>query len=347
MKNCIHSILIVKTSSLGDIVQAFDVLPELKMHFPDAQIDWAVEAPFASIVKAHPLISRPIVLNTKKGKEFFAGIKLLRKEKYDLIFDLQGNCKSGLITWASRGKVIVGYGFRSVREWPNVLSTNVRFNISKAINIRLFYTGLIQAYCGSSLNKVSVNPRFSIEGKERIKIEEILQRTGPFQKIMVCLGSKWANKQLKLETLIEFLQKIDAQMEAAFLFVWGNEEEKAAVESIAGNLKRGIVVDKLALPTWQNLMDEVDQIIAVDSSALHFAATTNTPSFSIFGPTSATVFKPPGEKHTFIQGKCPYGKVFEKQCPLLRTCPTGACIKDLTSDMLFDSFFKLVEIKKD
>ena len=99
-----------------------------------------------------------------------------------------------------------------------------------------------------------------------------------------------------------------------------------------------VVVDRLPLPTWQNLMDEVDLVIAVDSSALHLCGTTSTPSFSIFGPTSQRVFKPMGERHFAVQGSCPYGRTFEKQCPVLRSCPTGACIKELTVEELFEAF---------
>ena len=155
---------------------------------------------------------------------------------------------------------------------------------------------------------------------------------------MVCPGSKWVNKQLKAETLIAFLKKIEGELKASFLLVWGDALEKELCEELNAHLKISHVVDKLPLAVWQNLMNEADLVIAVDSSALHLCGTTTTPSFSIFGPTAPKVFKPIGERHFAIQGKCPYGMVFEKQCPLLRSCPTGACIKEMTAEELFQAF---------
>ncbi len=331
-------ILIVKTSSLGDIIQAFIILGYLKSLYPNVLIDWAVEASFAPIVSAHPLVFQTIALHIKEKKDLWKGVKLLRKEKYDLIFDLQANCKSGVITWLARGKTKVGYGLQSVREWPNIFATNRRFNVSKEQNIRLFYLGLIEKCFGSPPAPVIDGVRFVIEEGEREKVQKIVEKAPNFPKIMVCPGSKWVNKQLEIKTLTAFLQKIETFYSASFFLIWGDEVEKQQCLEVSASLQRGFVIEKLLLPTWQNLMNEMDLIIAIDSSALHLSATTLTPSFSIFGPTSSHIFKPTGERHVAFQGTCPYGRVFIKQCPILRSCPTGACIRDLKAEELFQAF---------
>jgi heptosyltransferase-1 len=158
---------------------------------------------------------------------------------------------------------------------------------------------------------------------------------------MVCPGSKWINKQLTFETLSDFLSKIDQRYAPSYLLIWGDDTEKALCERLHTLFPQtSLVVEKLPLPTWQNLMSEVSLMIAVDSSALHLCGTTSTPTFSIFGPTSPAVFKPLGERHVAYQGKCPYGRVFTKQCPILRTCPTGACIRGISAEELFRAFEK-------
>jgi heptosyltransferase-1 len=331
-------ILIVKSSSLGDIVQSFIVLNDLKRRFPKVEIDWAVEAALSPIIAAHPLISRAIALDLKGRKNLFQGLKSLRKEKYDIVFDLQANCKSGTLTLLARGKVKVGYGFHSVREWPNILATDVRFEVSKQQNIRLFYLELIEKYFQSSLSRESEGVRFKIEDAERQKIDRILSTLNSGVRIMVCPSSRWHNKQLKESTLIDFLQKIENHYHCQFLLIWGDEASKTQASALAKHLKNAWVIEKLPLPTWQNLMSEVHLVIAVDSSALHLGATTSTPTFSIFGPTHPNIFKPIGEKHFALQGPCPYGRTFEKQCPALRSCPTGACIKELKAEWLFQVF---------
>ena len=335
------SVLIVKTSSLGDIVQSFDVLDDLRCRFPSVSIDWAVEASFAPIVAAHPLVRRVIPLDLKRRRHLWTAFKELRKEQYDLVFDLQGNCKSGAITLLARAKVKVGYSFQSVREWPNILATHVRFTISKQKNIRFYYLELIQRYFQTTGPQVSLNQtgvRFKIETEEKKKISQILSQAPAGLKIMVCPGSKWINKQMKNETLAGFLQRIEQGYGASFFLIWGGEAEQILCNEMAKQLHSAFVVEKLALPTWQNLMNEMDCVIAVDSSALHLCGTTATPSFSVFGPSASHIFKPIGRHHFTFQGVCPYGQVFEKTCPILRTCSTGACIREITVEELFRAF---------
>lgn len=323
---------------MGDIVQSFNVLDDLHRRFPGISVDWAVEASLFSIVAAHPLVRKAIPLDIKRRKNLFSSLRELRREKYDLVFDLQGNCKSGVITLLSRGKVKVGYDFKSVREWPNILATHLRFNVSKQKNIRLFYLELLERYFQKPISTEIEGVRFNIQPEEKGKIAHILSKVPAGPKIMVCPGSKWVNKQLKGDTLTIFLKMIELKYEASFLLIWGDEAEKQLSLGIAKELWRAYVVEKLAIPTWQNLMNEVDLVIAVDSSALHLCGTTSTPSFSIFGPTSPQIFKPIGQKHFAFQGPCPYRRTFEKQCPVLRSCPTGACMRDLKAEELFRAF---------
>lgn len=332
------SILIVKTSSLGDIIQAFNVLDDLKNRFPKVSIDWAVEAKFYPVVSSHPLVRRAIPLEIKGKKNIFPGLRNLRKERYDLVFDLQGNTKSGVITMLSRAKKKVGFGLKTVREWPNILATNVRFEISKEKNIRLFYLELIEKFFTVQSSKDFEGVRFKVTEEEKSQVDQIVAKVPGEKKIMVCPGSKWPNKQLKKETFLTFLQKIEEEYRASFLLVWGSAEEKELAKFLSKHLKVSYVVDKLPINMWQNLMNETDLVIAVDSSALHLCGTTLAPSFSVFGPTSFETFKPIGSRHTGLQGRCPYGQVFVKQCPLLRSCMTGACMKDLKVVELFQAF---------
>src|SRR3989344_3286320 len=140
-------ILIIKTSSLGDIIQAFPILNALLRRFPRASIDWVVEEALAPLVSAHPLVRKTIPFNIqglkKNGlrasawKSLWSSLRELRRDRYDLVFDLQANTKSGLLTALARACAKVGFGPKSVREWPNLLATNVRFDIPRQLNIRL------------------------------------------------------------------------------------------------------------------------------------------------------------------------------------------------------------------
>jgi len=344
--------LIVKTSSLGDIIQAFDVLNYLRRRFPHAPIDWVVEERFMSIVAAHPFVNQAIPLDFKKFKErwrekkfwgsLWTALRFMRRMRYHLLFDLQGNCKSGLITCLCRADIKVGFGKKSVREWPNLLATHQRFEIPRAMNIRQQYVALVQKFFEDSSSIEPEGVRFKIEPTESERLQSLISLP-IFQgkkRVMICPGSTWSNKQLPQDTLEVLLSKIENALPCSFLLIWGGDEERKICLAIHQRFSHcSVVVDRLGLSLWQNLMSEVDLVIAVDSSALHLCATTSTPSFSIFGPTSPDVFKPLGPNHFAYQGVCPYNKIFEKQCSLLRSCATGACIRDIPADRLFDQFW--------
>lgn len=318
-------VLIIRTSALGDIVQTFHVLDYLHARFEHVVVDWAVDASLASLVAAHPLVRRAIPLSIKERSfgKLIREVRALREEKYDLVFDLQKNTKSGFVTFLSRSNEKVGFGLATVREWPNVLATNRRFNVPN-MNTRLQYVRLLQKYFKDDSEPKVMPVRFKIDEAGKKKLEEILVGTST-PRIMVCPGSKWINKQLPTETLIEVLQGL----QGTFFLMWGDAVEREMCEQIAEAVSGCVIVDKLPLPVWQNLMNDMQLVIAVDSSALHLCGTSSAPSFSLFGPTSPEIFKPLGKAHQALQGECPYGVSFEKQCPKLRTCPTGACIRNL------------------
>jgi heptosyltransferase-1 len=120
------------------------------------------------------------------------------------------------------------------------------------------------------------------------------------------------------------------------LFLWGSASELKTAQELKNRFEHSLVVEKLSLPGLQNLMASVDFVVAMDSLPLHLAGTTETPAFGIFGASSAQKYMPQGNAHFAFQGSCPYGRVFERRCPILRTCPTGSCIRDLQGKELFD-----------
>jgi heptosyltransferase-1 len=327
-------ILLVKTSSLGDIIQALCVLPLLQNH----TIHWAVEKSFEDILKAHPSIHRVIPLETKKWKKIFSNLSLLRRDRYDSIIDLQGNTKSGLVTLLARGREKVGYTFRSAPEWPHALFMTHRYHISHDAPIAEQYLTLVQ-------NHFCLPPKMPTPFSLRIKKndEQWIQRRCRKKRrplLMISIGSQWKNKRLPLETWKALLQAIEKKLRPSFFFVWGNEKEKKEAISLCTLFPQlSEVLPKMSLPVWQRLMAEMDGVVSVDSSALHLAATTSTPTFGIFGPSSSKVYKPMGEKHGYFQGACHDHNPFTKRCRSLRSCTKGTCIKEISPEMLTASFF--------
>ncbi|MDE3046596.1 MAG: glycosyltransferase family 9 protein [Verrucomicrobiota bacterium] len=340
-------ILIVKASALGDIIQAFPVLDALRAAFPQATIDWVVDRSLEPLVSSHPLVHQTLPISLKglsthrKWRSFLADLRTFRNFSYDLVFDLQGNIKSALVVASVRSPLKVGFGWRSVRERISLFATNRRFNVPRDQNIRLQYISLIHAFLKMEPPSSFSPLRFPIPPPQFAHLQSLLAHPAlesPL-RVMICPGSKWTNKRLPLETLAEVLHRMHQEFAASFLLVWGDAAEKAECEALQSLFpNHSLLVDKLPLPTWQTLMSQIDLVIAVDSAALHLCGTTSTPSFSLFGPTNPAVFKPLGPHHFALQGPCPYGRSFEKQCPVLRTCPTGACLRNLSSETIFQAF---------
>lgn len=344
-----NKILIVKTSALGDIIHAFAVASYLKMRFPEASLHWAVEKGCADLVKAHPLIDQVIEVDTKTWrkhplsfstwKAVFHLRKQLKQANYDLVIDLQGNSKSALITGSAKAKEKVGFDRRSVPELPNLLVTNRRFNVSSGISIQKRYLSLVQQYFGdvSSFEPIAVSLKLNTNETKMLSNWRASSIAHPF-KVMVCFGSKWPNKRLSSDTLIAFLKLMQAQLKPQFCFIWGNSEEKLIAEHLHSEFTESQSLGNLSLALWQHTMMHMDLVIAMDSAALHLCALTETPTFSVFGPSLSSVYKPLGERHGFFQGSCPYNQRFDARCSILRSCETGSCMKDIDPKQLFDCF---------
>ncbi|MGD2168957.1 MAG: glycosyltransferase family 9 protein [Chlamydiota bacterium] len=325
-------IVIVKTSSLGDVVQSFPVIPYLKNIFPNSSISWVVTSRLSSIINSHPLIDHTIELS-------YQGLKSLRKKKFDYLFDLQGNTKSALVTLLAKASVKVGYGKRSVREWPNLLVTDVKIDISKKQNISNFYVSLVREFFKRSSSYVTDSKvLLPISKKQKEEIHSLVKNGSPLN-VMVCPHSKWKNKKLSFQTLSEFLSRLSEKYQPTFFLMSGSSQEALENKKLGSELKSPVkYLDKLPIEVWHNFMNEMDLVIAMDSSGLHLSATTSCPTYSVFGPTKASVFKPFGDMHGAFEGVCPFNANFNKQCPKLRTCKTGGCIKDIDPLALWQHF---------
>ena len=118
-------ILLIKTSSLGDVIHNLPVATDLRARFPDAAIDWVVEEAFADVVRLHPGVRRvlPVAIRRWRGSllapatwsEMRAFRAALQQERYDLVLDTQGLLKGALLARMARGRRC-GYAATSARE---------------------------------------------------------------------------------------------------------------------------------------------------------------------------------------------------------------------------------------
>ncbi|HMM54512.1 MAG TPA: lipopolysaccharide heptosyltransferase I [Candidatus Desulfobacillus sp.] len=136
-------ILLVKTSSLGDVVHNLPVASDIRTRFPGAAIDWVVEEGFAEIPRLHPAVRRVIpvavrrwrhnLLSAATWRELRAYRDTVRAETYDLVLDTQGLVKSALLARKARGKR-VGHAVASAREPLAARFYDVTYSIPKDLH---------------------------------------------------------------------------------------------------------------------------------------------------------------------------------------------------------------------
>lgn len=336
--------MIVKSSSRGDILQALCILPHLKALAPKSRIDWIIEKPFCELTLHHSMVHRSFVIDTKawrkKGwREFFLQAKQIlqeiRKTKYDVVFDLQGNTKSALFTFFAKAKTKVG--FKHPKEWPNKWVTHLKFD-PPYINIRSDYVGQVYHYFKKPLPQDVKDGAiyFNIDQGEKEKIKALFAQYPLEQKkkVLICPQSAWENKKLSIKTLKGLIKALNARYNCFFFIAWGSTQEQTDAKKL--EMENAVVIDRYLLTTLHYLMQQMDLVLAMDSISLHMAAVANCATLSIFGPTSGLYYSPKGKDHQFVQGKCPYHISFKKQCPQMRSCPTGACMKELKAQDLIN-----------
>jgi heptosyltransferase I len=331
--------LIIKMSALGDIILSLNVARYLKQKVPGCRVEWVVEGGFQELVRSSPYVDEVLPFDTKLLKKswlkFVSALFLLKKSvfqrPYTAVFDLQGNCKSALMTLLAQGQDKVGWGRKSVAEWPNLLVTRTRIEAKPQLSRGEQYLEFIYDYFRDRSTR-DLSAHMLKTTHQELSLDHAAHT------IMVCPGSNWNSKQLSEETWIEFLSQIEQRYHPLFVLIGGSLQEQAFAHRLASHVPHAMVLGALPWTLWQSIMLKMNCVISVDSCALHLAGLTGVPTFSIYGPSSPEVYKPSGSQHSAYQGVCPYGETFTKRCRLLRTCKTGACMKKISLDDLMKSF---------
>ncbi|MCF7806798.1 MAG: glycosyltransferase family 9 protein [Simkaniaceae bacterium] len=333
-------VLIVKMSSIGDILQTFFAVDYIKKKHPGAIVHWLCDTRFKDIVESHPHVDSVIDVDTKhlrntSFKKILKDIARLKSLKYDLLFDLQGNIKSSIISLFIQAPIKAGYEFRSAPEWPHALTMTHRYPVQKDEPIVHQYLSILQQYFKDREEYVFPKIRLNLSQSDI----DFLSQTRieiPINCLMICFGSNWKNKRMKKRHLIALLKSIAKEYQVHFIFIYKSEEEKLLAKQLGLIFSsQAQVVGNLSIPLWQYLMSKCRGVISMDSAALHLAAHLRLKTFAFFGPSNAQIYNPLGKEHMAYQGPCPYQVQFVKRCPFLRTCETGDCMHSIDLDLAF------------
>lgn len=299
--------LLIKTSSLGDIIHTLPALTDAKHAIPNIEFDWVVEENFAEIPNWHPAVNTviPVAIRrwrknlwkTWKNGEWKAFKAHLRSQPYDLVIDAQGLLKSAWLTRYAKAPVS-GLDKASAREpiaarfyqntypvaWGQHAVERVRQLLAQALNYPLPQS--IGEY-GLDRHKILTEPS---------------AHHAPY--VIFLHGTTWQTKHWPRwywRTLAELL----VQQGIMIKLPWGNAMEKERAQYIAENLSGVQVLPKLNLKGMASTLANAKACIAVDTGLGHLAAALDVPTISLFGPTDPKLTGAYGKDQQHLIGQYP------------------------------------------
>lgn len=279
-------VLIVKTSSLGDLIHTLPALTDAKQSLPNISFDWVAEESFAEIPGWHLAVDRVIPIALRRWRkslissvcrgEIFSFLKKLRHQQYDLIIDVQGLIKSAVVARMARG-VSCGYSKESSREpWAASFYHN-KYRVPKAMHAITRNRTLFAAVLNYELP--TTTPDYGIN-------KEIFPRASAQTRYLVfCHGTSSEKKCWVLEKWLELAGLAVAKGFIIYL-PWGNELELERAKRIASLQPTAIrVLPKLDLTAIAALINEACGVVALDTGFAHMAVAFDRPTVLLYGPT--------------------------------------------------------------
>ena len=307
-------VLLVKTSSLGDVIHALPALTDAARAIQGITFDWVVEEGFAEIPTWHPAVGRVIpvairrwrknIWQTIKSGEWRRFKQSLRAEKYDLVIDAQGLVKSAWLTRYVNAPV-AGLDKNSAREPLASRFYQRRLAVARGQHAVERLRQLFAVALGYDLPKGL--------GDYGLDVERLIElpRNKPY--VLFLHGTTWDTKhwpELYWRDLA--LRMADKGVEVRL--PWGNPAEKARAERIANGLSNAVVLPKLNLAGVARVLASASACVAVDTGLGHLAAALDVPTISLFGPTNPGLTGAYGKVQIHLASDFPCAPCLQKKC---------------------------------
>lgn len=340
-------VLVVKTSSMGDIIHTLPALSDAAVVYPDLEIDWVVEEGFKEVPAWHKVVNRviPVALRRWRHQKLLAFqkgeiqtfVKALRQEKYDAIVDAQGLLKSLMITLLGRGPGI-GLSWHSARESAASLFYKKRANVPWEQHAVLRARSLFAQGLGYSVPNTKA--AYGIE-LSRLTPSPDIQLTTPYYVFLH--GTTWATKHWPESYWIE-LAKMAAKHGKGIQLLWGNSDELARAQKIAASVPEAFVIPKrLALGEIAHLLAAAEGIVTVDTGLGHLTAALGVPTIALYGPTDPKLSGTLGENQIHLAADFPCAPCFSRTCTYQgERNVEPACFASLAPERVWDRLQEVI-----
>jgi lipopolysaccharide heptosyltransferase I len=319
------NILLVRLGALGDVVHAVPAAAALRHAFPDARIDWLVDAKHREIVDLVTTVDRVVALESPTIAGWGTAVRDLRRTPYDVAIDLQGLLKSAVLARASGAARIVGFSIWHLREktarpfYSDVQETSAGHVITK--NLRL-------------LRAVGVEDaaiRFPLAVTPSRALDELRGRVAPGPFALINPGAAWPNKQWSPERFGELASFLKEQCALTPVVLWGPGEERLAGSVIAASANAAIAAPPTGLADLIALSRAAALVVSGDTGPLHIATAVGTPTVSLFGPTDPDRNGPYQPDDAVVSRYEACGCHYDRQCHAARWCLGDVTVAEVSA----------------
>lgn len=283
------SVLLVKTTSLGDVLHNLPVVTDILQHFPQARIDWVVEESFATLPALHSGVQAAIPVAIRRWRkslwssrdEIRTVCRELRARHYDLALDTQGLLKSALIARCTLAATRCGFAWDSAREGVASLFYDRRFSVpggQHAVERNRQLAGLALGYLPEGAPDYGIRPP---------AIGRFGWLPGGAYAVLLHATSR-ADKQWQEANWIE-LGLYFYQNNIRCVLPWGSETEHARSVRLAAAIPQAITPPRLNLNEAAALLGNAQYVVGVDTGLAHLAAALDVPTVGIYVTTDPSL----------------------------------------------------------
>ncbi|MDD5130187.1 MAG: lipopolysaccharide heptosyltransferase II [Candidatus Omnitrophica bacterium] len=335
-------ILVIKLSSLGDVILSTAALRAIREKFPQSnyKISFLVGEESKDILLRCPYIDELLVCDLKNKDKGLAGLwnigRILRKKNFDFVMDLQNSRSSHILAYLSG--CINRYGYNNkkfsfllnhtiVDQRPAIDPVTHQFRILKMLGIDLLNNAL--ELWPSSEDQKTVDDLFNAQW---------LSQAQKVVGINISASKRWGTKLWPLEYLACLCEELG--LKDIRVIITGTASDQALAGALANSLKNTKIINacgKTNINELAVLIKKCQVFISADSSPLHIASAVGTPYIALFGPTDARRHLPPGKNYVVIDKKLPCSPCYKTRCR------SKNCMMQITPAEVFAAVMKLLK----
>ncbi|MDO9464875.1 MAG: lipopolysaccharide heptosyltransferase II [bacterium] len=338
-----RKILIIKPSSMGDIIHALPVLATLRKHYPKAEIAWIVKNKFSGLLAENPDLTDVIPFD---NNSFLQLINILRKKKFDVALDLQGLFRSGILAYFSKASRRIGFSKINSRELSHIFYNHKVTPPQKAVHVVDKNLSLLEPLGISEYIydfKIPISAQDLRFAKDFFTSEKLVPKRDKI--IMLNPGAGWPTKRWPAENFPRLADKLtkdssaNSNANAKVIISWG-PQEKGLIENIKSNENNRIaIMPQSTIKQLAAIIKSCDLFVGSDTGPTHLAAALEVPVVGLYGPSDPKRNGPYGTKNIIIQKDIPCASCWKRKCDRID------CMKNISVDEVFEACMKLLVTK--